>query len=335
MLRYWIIAILSIPLALGPEPLRNASNPLFAPALAQIAPTAGATAVPTPTPRPADTPPRVGLQVGHWKSRELPDELARLRTSAGAFAAGYAEWEVNLDIANRVAALLTAQGVTVDILPATVPPSYDADAFIALHADGSPRSASRGYKLATPWRTSRASADLMAALDAEYGATTKLPRDGAITVNMRGYYAFSYRRHVHAIARTTPAVILEMGFLTSPADRAVMIGKADTVAAGIAAGIMRYLNERDPNDGAALLPPEYPMQRPIDEQGVVVRAAPADNARVLGTAPPEARLVVFSERNGWYEVSVRGEWRMIGWVRADQVAATDEPMPGPPPVTNP
>ena len=293
----------------------------------------GAIIQPTPTPRPAGTAPRVGLQAGHWLSRELPDELERLRTSAGAFAGGVAEWEVNLDIAQRTAALLTAQGVVVDVLPATVPPAYDADVFIALHADGVAGSAARGYKLATSWRTSRASAALMATLDQVYGDITGLPRDDAITINMRGYYAFNYRRHVHAIARTTPAVILEMGFLTNPADRAFMVDQADVVAGAIAEGVLAYLRQRDPNDGAALLPVEYPMQRPA-RAGVVVRAAPRDDARVLAQLDEDSRMVVFSARDGWYEVVVRGSWRTIGWVPVVDVMPTDE-MIAPPTSANP
>ena len=30
-----------------------------------------------------DGPPRVGLQVGHWKTQELPDELQRIRERGG------------------------------------------------------------------------------------------------------------------------------------------------------------------------------------------------------------------------------------------------------------
>jgi hypothetical protein len=307
-----------------------APRPLMKPILLDPS---GAIMQPTPTPRPAGTAPRVGLQAGHWLSRELPDELERLRTSAGAFAGGVAEWEVNLDVAQRAAALLTAQGVTVDVLPATVPPAYDADAFIALHADGVVGSAARGYKLATPWRTSRASAALMTALDQAYGDITGLPRDDAITINMRGYYAFNYRRHVHAVARTTPSVILEMGFLTNPTDRAFMTEQADVVAAAIADGVMAYLRARDPADGAALLPVEYPMQRPA-RSGVVVRSAPRDGARVLAELDDDSRLVVFSARDGWYEVVVRGSWRVVGWVPVGDVMPTDE-MIAPPASANP
>ncbi|MEN9938170.1 MAG: hypothetical protein RLZZ387_4749 [Chloroflexota bacterium] len=308
------------------QPAAHAAQQEPAPATAVPA----ATVLPTPTPRPEGTVPRVGIQVGHWKSNELPEELARLRGSTGAYIRGLSEVELNLDIARRVEARLAAAGVQVDLLPATVPPGYDADAFVAIHADGARKPGARGFKIATPWRTSRASQHLKDVLDAEYAAATRLPRDGAITFNMRGYYAFSYRRHTHAIARTTPAVIVEMGFLTSPADRAVMVGKADVVAAGIADGVLRYLRERNPSDGAALLPPDFGLHRPAVE-GVAVRAAPSESARVLRRFGPDSRMVIFEERDGWYHGFIRGEWRTMGWVRAADLVATDEQLPPPPP----
>jgi hypothetical protein len=294
------------------------------PTVPTVGGTVTATVYPTPSPRPAGTPWRVGLQVGHWRSEDLPEELARLRTSSGAYYNGVTEAELNYEIATRVQALLEAEGVVVDLLPATVPPGYDADAFIAIHADGSPGSAARGWKLATYWRTSQASQQLLDAVAAAYGPATGLPEDvGGVTVNMRGYYAFSYRRHEHAVARTTPALIVEMGFMTNAADRAVLFGRPDRVAAGIATGIMDYLRQRDPSDGAALLPPEYSPMTGLP--GAVIRAAPSDNARVLLEIGPDALVIIFTERDGWYEVVVRGEWRTVGWVRADQLVVSDQP----------
>jgi N-acetylmuramoyl-L-alanine amidase len=316
-----------------------ARSPTPAPALpsaipAAIPPTPTSSVLPTPTPRPAGTIPRVGIQVGHWKSQELPDELARLRTSSGAFAGGYHEADVNLAIAKRVAALLESRGLAVDLLPATIPPGYDADAFVAIHADGSSSGNSRGFKLATPWRTSRASQMLLDLLTIEYASATGLPQDYAVTFNMRGYYAFNNRRREHAIARTTPAVIIEMGFLTSATDRAVIIGQPDNVAIGITNGIIRYLNERDPNDGAALLPPDFKVQRPISPDGLDVRSAPRDNAQVLSHVDADGRLFVFQERDGWYQGFVRGGSRILGWFRKDQVTETNDPPPTPPPSTD-
>jgi N-acetylmuramoyl-L-alanine amidase len=290
---------------------------------------------PTPTARPAGTAPRVGLQAGHWKSNELPDELARLRTSTGARAAGYTEAEVNLAIAQRVAALLEQHGVVVDLLPATVPIGYDADAFVSIHADGSQSAGAHGFKIATPWRTSLAAQHLLDTLRAEYDSATGMPWDDAITFNMRGYYAFNFRRHSHAVARTTPAVIVEVGFLTSAGDRAMLLDQPDRIAAGLANGIMRYLNERDPNDGAALLPPDFRTQRPLSQEGVDVRSAPRDDAPVLLHADASRRFSPLLERDGWYQVFLRnGRSQTTGWVRKDQLTATNDPTPTPPPATD-
>ncbi len=322
-----------------PESVTTQAQPAptdVAPPTAGPAPTTSATPiVATPTPRPPGTPPRVGLQVGHLRSEELPEELARLRTSTGARWGNTTEAELNLAIANRIKPLLEAQGVVVDLLPATVPPGYDADAFIAIHADGSSNPAARGWKLATPWRTSTASRALMAAVAAAYGPATGLPEDrGGVTFNMKGYYAFSYRRYQHAIARTTPAIIVEMGFMTSAADRGVLFGQPDRVARGIADGVLAYLRQRDPNDGAALLPPDYPVMRAA-ATGALVRAAPHDDARILLHAEEGARIVPFDKLGEYYQAFVRaGDARVVGWVREDELIATDEQPVFPTP-TNP
>lgn len=316
------------------------NNPVQSVALKKATATPTATPVPTPEPSPVPTmtpvpaPPRIGVQVGHWKSSDLPDELARLRTSTGAYVAGYAEADVNYQIAVRVVALLQEQGFTVDLLPATVPPGYQADAFVAVHADGASSAASRGFKVATPFRTSRASQHLADVMIAEYAAVTRLPRDYAVTMNMRGYYAFNSRRE-YAVAPTTPSVIIETGFLTNPTDRAMLTRQPDLVAKGIANGVIRYISERDLSDPTALQPPDFKVQRPISADGVIIRSAPRDNASVVGRAPANARLTPFQAQEGWYNVFMHGRGvQLIGWVRMDQVMQTDEPTPTPPPASD-
>lgn len=199
-----------------------------------------------------DGPPRVGVQAGHWRAAELPDELAVFRTSTGASAGGVDEVDLNLGIARRVAALLRRRGVIVDVLPATVPPDYKADAFVSLHADGSRSSRPRGYKIATPYRESDGSRRLRDALVADYGRATRLPWDPNITPNMRGYYAFDNRSREHEIDGDTPAVIVEMGFVSNPDDRALLTRKPDLVARAIAGGILHYLQDE------GRLPPSRP-----------------------------------------------------------------------------
>ena len=244
------------PAATAQAPADAAAGEHEAAAGPQVSPgtdsTPPAEAVPTTTPvAPAaeSTVKRVGLQAGHWLSAELPDELARLRTSTGTAGGGVPEWQLNLDIARRVAALLTAEGIAVNVLPATVPPGYEADAFVALHADGDSTGQMSGFKLARGRsRTTADAADaLIADITAEYQAATKLGIDSHISRNMTGYYAFSGRRIQHAVASDTPAVILEMGFMTNASDLNILLHKPDTVAQGIASGILRFLNDSAAN----------------------------------------------------------------------------------------
>jgi N-acetylmuramoyl-L-alanine amidase len=319
------------PLPAAPPPPDIRPAPALAAHTARTAPTLAATHVPIPSPTPAalaeaPTPiavasapagprPRVGIQAGHWRAAELPAEQTQLHISSGTFAAGYSEAEITLDIARRVATLLTSIGVDVDLLPATVPPSYRADAFVALHADGFAQTSPRGFSVATAWAASPASQRLLATLTAEYERASGLPRHGAATADMRGYYAFNYRRYAHAVAKTTPAAIVEMGFLTNPDDRVLLASQPDAIAIGIANGIVRYLNERDPNDQAALLPPDIGVWHGEAATGLDVRATPREDARILLHIEAERPVIAFEERAGWFRVIVAGAWDVVGWVR--------------------
>ncbi|HUS17548.1 MAG TPA: N-acetylmuramoyl-L-alanine amidase [Chloroflexia bacterium] len=195
----------------------------------------------------------VGLQAGHWKIAQLPAELARLRTSTGTSAGGRSEVDLNLDIARRAATLLRAEGVVVDVLPATVPTGYRADAFVAIHADGNNSTRPRGFKIATRWRSAGAFRDqaLVDLLDTAYSAATGLPHDGAVTRNMRGYYAMNTWLGTDSrISSATPAAIIETGYMTNAADRAVLFRQTGTVAAGIARGVLDYLHRGPAADRA-------------------------------------------------------------------------------------
>jgi hypothetical protein len=136
---------------------------------------------------------------------------------------------------------------------------------------------------------------------------------------MRGYYAFNYRRYAHAVAKTTPATIVEMGFLTNPDDRGLLLGQPDLVAIGIANGIVRYLNERDPNDTAALLPPDFGVWQGASGAGLSIRAAARDDARILLQITADRPVIPFEEREGWFRVVIAGAWDVVGWVRKDEL----------------
>lgn len=202
-----------------------------------------------PFPRvPVWTPPgtkRVGIQAGHWQYMDAPDELADLRRNPGTSGGGKAEWEVNLDIAERTAEILRQAGVEVDILPVTVPVRYRAHVFVTIHADGDVSGSLSGFKVTRPGFSSVPEVDdaLVDALNHEYQAATGLRRqDNQISARMLWYYAFNARRYQHAVAPGVPQAIVETGFLTSSADRRLLIGDPDRAARGIAAGILKFLH---------------------------------------------------------------------------------------------
>lgn len=186
-------------------------------------------------------PTRIALQAGHWRSHEAPDEQRGLRGN-GTRGGGKQEWEVNLDIARRAAAILEEHGLEVEILPTTIPPGYWADVFVSIHADGNNNPSVSGFRAAAPRRdyTGRAQ-QLVEILERSYGEATGLRHYPNITRRMTGYYAFNARRYEHALHPMTTGVILETGFLTSPSDRRIIVDAPDRAARGIANAIVAFL----------------------------------------------------------------------------------------------
>ena len=214
-------------------------------------------------------------------------------------------------------------GVSVDLLPATIPPGYQADAFIAIHtngASGSLASTRRGWAVATPWRASAAAEALAIAIEQRYPAVTDLPADprGA-SFDMRGYYAFSSFRFTHAIDPTTPAVIIECGYMTHPADRLLLFKQPQRVAEGIAQGVLEYLRARDPADSAARQPVALPALSAT--AALELLRQPDDASEALIEVPAGAPLVALVARGEWYLVTEKQTWE-IGWVRASTVTVT-------------
>lgn len=201
-------------------------------------------------PETARKPVRIGLQAGHWKADEAPRELRGLKRNGTSYR-GTAEWEINLAIANAAAAMLETWGYDVDVLPAVVPPSYEADLFIAIHADGSNDSRATGYRVASSRRdrTGRASS-FAALLGDRYGAATNLRHLPSTTGRMRNYYAFNSRRYRHAIHPNTAGVIIETGFMTSAKDRRILFEDPGVAAKGIVDAIMAFPHTAPPNASA-------------------------------------------------------------------------------------
>jgi len=187
---------------------------------------------------------RVGLQVGHWKNSELPDELyEKLQYSLGGEVAGVTEWELCLEIAQQTKALLEEDGYAVDLIPATVPEGYKADAFVALHTDGNDDTSVRGFKsIGSAWDESGQSDILSLAIDNALSVNTGMPSASYISEEMNEYYAFNFTKYDHAVSSTTPAVIVELGFLTNAQDRRFLKTDGELVAKSLRQAINTFLN---------------------------------------------------------------------------------------------
>jgi N-acetylmuramoyl-L-alanine amidase len=199
---------------------------------------------------PPEGPVRIGLQAGHWKAAEVPDYLSDLRSN-GTNGGGKAEWEVNLEIAKRTAGRLEKLGYVVDVLPTTVPPAYRAHLFIAIHADGALDPAATGYRVAAPRRDpTQKAAGFVDLLERTYAEATGLKKLPTVTRRMQAYYAFNSRRYQHALHPMTIGVIIETGFLTSAADRRLIVNDPDRVAKGIADAVAQFPLTPPPNGRA-------------------------------------------------------------------------------------
>ena len=258
---------------------------------------------------------RVALQIGHWRAADLPDEQAHLRGNGGAEHNGVTEIELNTALAYIVADELTALGVTVDVLPAPVPIGYTADAFVSIHCDYASNIYLRGYKVGVPWRASAASLALRDALHESFAATDQ-PFHNGVNSTMRGYYAFNYLHYDHAIAPTTPAVIIEAGFMTNPADYLLLSVERQTTAHTIASGISQFLAQ--PRSSAETQPPTFPLLTPLFPLDALID--PDAAAAPVQTLQPGELLWSYAEQDGWYHVVLPPEWDYIGWVRATDVA---------------
>jgi N-acetylmuramoyl-L-alanine amidase len=279
--------------------------------------------VPTIRVRGVREPWRVGIQAGHWKISEAPDEQHRLRGDTGAQWKNLTEAAVNLEIATRVQKQLQGAGVTVDLLPATVPPGYDADAFVAIHADDGGGADPSGWKISTPWRSSAASRKLRDDIAASYGPSSGLPEDRyGISYNMRGYYAFSWTRYEHAVAATTPSAIIETGFLTSATDRKLIVEDPERAARGISMGILAFLGELSRMPLEAIVPIGYPPMEVLKDNAVL-RYFPDDAERIKARLPAGTRVRAVDQQNGWTELVVWRNFRVFGWLKSSDLHIPD------------
>jgi len=191
-------------------------------------------------------PPRAGVQIGHDGAGAHPDELGHLRGNTGGYADGVSELTVNRSVALALQARLEAQGVTVDLLRATPPAGYVADVVLSLHADSVDDPARQGYKSAH-FRPPRSSLEprLKRAIDHRYLEATGAADDTPNTTEaMEDYYAFNFRSYRHTVHPATPALLVELGYLSSPAD-AALLAQPERLADALAEGVTDFLRARN------------------------------------------------------------------------------------------
>src|SRR5436309_4973936 len=258
-----------LPLAAEPDPDDPPEMDLTAPPIA-LAPPGGAIVqqglVRIPKPKiDLKGARRVGIQIGHLDTTNVPKEYGtRIQFQTGTSWAGYKEVDVNEEIAERIATLLKAQGVEVDILPTTVPEGYLADAFIALHCDGDGVGELSGFKMAHSTRRNAYEDALLNSIKASYAKATGLPYDAAhVSRAMINLYSFNWSRYQHATSAFTPSTIIELGFLSNDDDRDILLNHADRVATGVGNGLLDFLDAHPRSKLFAedLLIPQAPIRQ--------------------------------------------------------------------------
>jgi len=185
----------------------------------------------TPTPFLTATPhiPRIGIIAGHTS-----------HDSGAICPDGLQEVDINLDVARRVVALLTQKGWQVDLLEEfdVRLNGYKADALLSLHADSCNVPGKTGFKAARAESgyLPEVGDRLVACISEHYAAQTKLEFDPyTITFDMTRYHIF------YEIDRTTPAAIIEMGFMLE--DRELLTQRPEVVARGIANGLVCFIEK--------------------------------------------------------------------------------------------
>lgn len=150
----------------------------------------------------------VAISAGHEGRPASCARFPQHRCNLGA--AGERAWTpVVADAATRV---LRAHGVTVVRLPADFEGTYDVDAAVFIHFDGSETPCGTGASIGYHRSADEPAARAWRALYRRYFPYRFEPDD--FTVGLRDYYAF---KQFHA---RDASVVLELGELTCPSQRA-------------------------------------------------------------------------------------------------------------------
>ena len=68
-----------------------------------------------------------------------------------------------------------------------------------------------------------------------------------VTVGMRGYFGFNYRRFRHSISPYTPSVLVELGFLSNPSEEEKLQNPEyrEQLVEALVRAVMRYRAQID------------------------------------------------------------------------------------------
>lgn len=164
------------------------------------------------------------------------------RKSGSTGVSGGATWPSEQDFATMVGNACTRlihgkQGWTVRLVTADIS-DYRGDAFVAVHCDGNANSTVRGASVGYQNQVGSQFAQAWKAAYTAEGWTGGFKPDN-YTANLAQYYGVS-----EAITdNNIRAIIIECGFLTSPADRAIM--DPTRVARSIGRALEIQLDEED------------------------------------------------------------------------------------------
>ncbi len=177
--------------------------------------------------------PRIGVVVGHLGSDSgavCPDDEA------------VTELAINTAIADSTIQQLQAMGYVVDRLEEfdTRLDGYVGEALVSIHADSCSfiNDEATGFKVAGSLENQvpDLSARLVGCLSERYGRRTQMKyHSGSVTYDMTYYHAY------REVAPTTPAAIIEVGFMFL--DREILLTQPDLLAQGIAEGVRCYIEK--------------------------------------------------------------------------------------------
>ncbi len=202
---------------------------------------------PTPTPTPLP-PPDIAIIAGHW-SHEDPLGVTTIHDTGALCDDGLREVTINKSVADKVVTILRNRGYRVDLLEEfdarlkSVSPDYAPDVLLSIHSDscvsGPDYPLATGFKIAHAEPSENQAEDdrLVACLRRDY-QTAVNPynlafNENTITTDMTAYHAF------REIVQTTPAAIIELGFMGN--DRKILVGHQDELARALALGLTAFL----------------------------------------------------------------------------------------------